>query len=107
MCTATLYYSFHCGHKYLVLNTPCAPGRNLTNCPMFESGATTWTHRLPHFRQEVAPRRSCPWCDKKGDYDMEYYRVVTAQRFGTRVGLGPSRRDPGYDAPCVCLCDVM
>ena len=107
MCTATLYHSIRCGHKYLALDTPCAPGKNLTNCHTFQHGVTSWTYLFPPFPQKLAPKHSCPWCDKKGDYDMEYYRVVTVQRFGTRIGLGPSRRDPGFDTPCICLCEIM
>ena len=74
---------------------------------MFQSGATTRISRLPPFPEQQAPRDSCPWCNKKGDYDHEFLRVVQARRYGTRIGLGPAKSDPGVDMQCICLCVTM
>jgi hypothetical protein len=106
MCTATLYRNHDCGHRYLALDTPCAPGMNLLTCPMFQPGATTRTSRFPPFLDRQAPRHSCPRCDKKGNYDFEFLRAVQARRYGKRIGMGPARSDPGIDIPCVGLCIV-
>jgi hypothetical protein len=101
MCRAILLVNNRCGHRYLELKRSCAPGRDLLSCPMFRDGATTIHGRLPPFEEYCAPRYSCPYCDCRGNYDMRVYRMVWGIRRGVRIGLGPSRRNPGCD--CIVM----
>jgi len=103
MCTARYYKSQHCGHAWLTLKTPCAPGRTFSNCPRYQDGALNFVASLPPWQARYwAPPNMCPWCDKTGNYNMDKTRVIKSERNGWRFGLGPGRNQPGVDLPGVC-----
>ncbi|KAF2144684.1 uncharacterized protein K452DRAFT_296091 [Aplosporella prunicola CBS 121167] len=104
MCTTTYYRSLECGHAWLMLRMPCSPWMNLTNCPMYQDRAMTHVSTLPQpNRRRIAPRYSCPCCDYRGHYNPRIVRVIRSERYGVKIGSGPSRRDPG----CAFFCAVM
>ena len=74
--------------------TPCAEGRNFSNCPSFANGKA---RRPESLKRSHAPEKSCPKCDKKDNYDGNTTRMVKDVRQGIKVGTGPSRSDPGVD----------
>lgn len=101
MCKAQIYKSQTCAHRWIALTTPCAEGKNITNCPSFEGGRA---RRLSGLLEALAPPKSCPHCDRKDIYDGSHIRMIKELKVGTKIGAGPSKSNAGYEVTC---CTVM
>ena len=99
MCTVQFWKSKQCGHQWLTIKKPCKPSRGFDDCPSFQ----TRRARVPGGPGFWASKGSCPWHDKKGEYDANLTRVVDKVTHGVRVGLGPSRSAAGLDVGCCMI----
>ncbi|KAI1501690.1 hypothetical protein F5X99DRAFT_408709 [Biscogniauxia marginata] len=100
MCHVAHFRSRNCGHHWLTIAQPCAPGRGFDTCPTFRDGVA----REP--APEIAVSGPCPACCCCGAgagavYDRNAVRMVTEIKRRWRWGLGPSKGDFGVD------CGVM
>ena len=99
MCTVHFWKSHTCRHRWMTIQTPCAEGRNFSNCPSFKDGKAR--RRTPFL---WAPAGSCPQHDENCNYNFDTVRILGKGTRGVRIGRGPSLTDPGVDVPC---CSVM
>ncbi|KAI0396096.1 hypothetical protein F5Y17DRAFT_456417 [Xylariaceae sp. FL0594] len=103
MCYTIHYTSRDCGHHWLAIQQPCWPGYGFNHCPTFGDGVA----REPSPEYEVPGR--CPACSSSSSstrghgygygcgYDANLVRMIVDVRDRCRLGVGPSRGDPGFE----------
>ncbi|MCJ1470305.1 hypothetical protein MMC07_008950 [Pseudocyphellaria aurata] len=101
MCSAQIYKSQTCAHRWVVLTTPCAPDKNISNCTSFQDGRTRHLSGLRHI---LAPPKACPQCDMKNLYDGSHLRMIKDFKVGVKCGAGPSKSDQGRE---FTICTIM
>lgn len=95
MCTSKFYQGPKCKHAWVEIDTPCQKDRGFTTCPSISDGHI---RDSAGFRATKAKEKSCPICDKGGDYDGNKIRIVKQTDHGWRWGLlGPGKRSVGVD----------
>ncbi|SMQ55081.1 unnamed protein product [Zymoseptoria tritici ST99CH_1A5] len=95
MCKTIFWKDDSCGHSWLELDKPCAPGLNLVSCPDFSTTQPFGPARKPR-RCRWAARLECPACDFD-EYDMRKRRMIVVKRTGWKFGLGPGKEDVGVE----------
>ena len=98
MCTAKLWESRKCGHRWTELVTPCDKDQNFGNCKSFEE-----RHARPETRFKEAAPDKCPKCDLKNKYDVGQIRMIKSTKYGVKLGRGPSRKSPGVEFACCMM----
>ncbi|KAK3336580.1 hypothetical protein B0T19DRAFT_43561 [Cercophora scortea] len=97
MCGIEFYKDTYCGHRWARIVQPCWPGYGFTTCPTFFTG-----YAQPQPVCYIAREEPCPACDLRGVYDRNQIRMVVRLRSGFRLGMGPSRCDPGVEVRWCC-----
>ena len=93
MCTSKFFKGASCDHTWTEIITPCAEGKGFGNCSSFSDGKI---RRKSELRRSTAPEKSCPTCDKKGDYDGNKIRTIRSTTYGGVWGCnGASKSAPG------------
>lgn len=89
------------GSARLELVRPCGKGINLKNCPILPScrqmRSTDWPRA-----SALVKAYDCPLCNHES-YDERRTRIIVKERVGVRMGAGPCRGDPGFEASCGCV----
>ena len=93
MCTSKFLQGYACIHTWAEIVTPCAEGKGFSNCSTFTDGMI---HKRSGLRRSIAPKESCPICDKKGEYDGNKMRTIKSTSYGGVGGFhGASKSSPG------------
>ena len=93
MCTSKFFKGPTCEHTWAEIVTPCAEDRGFNTCPSFSDGKVRDKSGL---KRSEAPEKSCPVCDKKGDYDGNRIRTIKSTTYGAVWGChGASKTSPG------------
>jgi hypothetical protein len=100
MCRVKHYKSHYCEHHWLEIAEPCGDEKGFNNCAKFNG--SYWTPAA-ETRVFLAPQGTCPYHDKKGDYDFNKIRVIEKLVRGWRFGISPGRRDVGVEAMCCVM----
>lgn len=107
MCYTVHYRSRSCGHHWLQIAQPCAPGSGFRACDTFGDGVAREPSPL------VSVGAPCPACCCDGTtttaatgvpapaYDRNLVRMVMDVRDRWRWGRGPCKHDAGLE--CVIL----
>jgi hypothetical protein len=117
MCHATGLRSSTCRHKWLTITSPCAAGMGFNSLGVHKFHTShTWFGGTNYFK---APMKSCPDCNKKGQYDGNKIRMVLdyghdpikfggpgGQMGGEYNGYGGYGTGMGGGSPVIC-CMVM
>jgi hypothetical protein len=117
MCHATGLRSSTCRHKWLTITSPCATGMGFNSLGIHKFHTShTWWGSTKYFK---APMKSCPDCNKKGQYDGNKIRMVLdygddpvkyggpgGQMGGEYSGYGGYGTGMGVGGPVIC-CAVM
>ncbi|PSR88966.1 hypothetical protein BD289DRAFT_366514 [Coniella lustricola] len=96
MCQVRVYENPYCRCRWLQIHKQCRSNAGFSQCEQF--GKTR-----VKFNPEEHECSRCPVHDLDGWYDRNFIRMCPQTTRGFRLGLGPSRRDPGID----CCCAVM
>ena len=101
MCTTKLYKSKRCGHKWLVIDTPCGYGKGFSTCDTFNNQKT----RAPRPRAYWASDDDdCPWHGLKGNYDFNRIRMIESIKYGYSICGPRETANPGVNFVC---CTIM
>lgn len=103
MCIPRLFKSPLCHHKWMAIQTPCAPFMGFDNCPLFTQHGTILDWPDP----VKMPVSECPICGtRRGVYDLNMVRMVTAKKKGWKIGKDVHHWTKGvemHDVSCVVM----
>jgi hypothetical protein len=89
-----------CGHKWLVIDTPCGYGKGFSAYDSFKGGKRARAAACPKI--EKGSKEDCPWHGLKGNYDFNRIRMIESTK--RSICLPPAGPPPpGSDVLCCVI----